>query len=300
MSDSPKPKLRWFRYTLRTLLLFVTIASVAFGGLGYKMRRAKQQQEAVQMISKLSGWVRYDYQYDADLHRFHTHDLPPGPEWLRNVFGIDFFSNVTYANLGFQEPATGLRYIGTLTELRTLDISDADIGDLDMKNLHGLKHLQDLIMWRGKRISDAGLEPFAGLTELKRLLLTDSKVKGDGLKYLEGLSKLRMLRLDGNPLNDEGLKHLEGLKSLEVLDLPATNVTDVGLSHLRGLTQLKTLSLHHTHITDAGLIHLRGLSQLTELGVPDTQVTSDGCEELLKFVPGLKIIRSSSACEDAI
>src|SRR5215475_8806822 len=78
------PKRRWFRYSLRTLLVFVTLASAGFGWLGYKVRQAKRQQDTILAIMKLGGTVIYDYEYEgAPL---------PGPKWLRDLIGVDFFA----------------------------------------------------------------------------------------------------------------------------------------------------------------------------------------------------------------
>ena len=63
---TPKPKLRWFQFTLRTLLVFVTLFAIACSWLGVKMQSARRQQETVAAILKDGGFVLYDYQFPAD------------------------------------------------------------------------------------------------------------------------------------------------------------------------------------------------------------------------------------------
>ena len=93
MSDVPQPRLRWYQFSLRSLLLFVFACSLAFGWLGVKMQRAREQKQAVEAIEKLGGSVAYDYQYDAS-GSWITGAKPPGPTWLREILGDDLFANV--------------------------------------------------------------------------------------------------------------------------------------------------------------------------------------------------------------
>lgn len=62
-SKSAKPRRRWFRYSLRTLFVVMTIAAV---WLGLTMKRIRDQERGVARILELDGYVRYDYQVDAN------------------------------------------------------------------------------------------------------------------------------------------------------------------------------------------------------------------------------------------
>ena len=48
MSESPTPKLRWYQFSLRSLLLFVLACSLVCSWLGVKMQRAREQKQAVE------------------------------------------------------------------------------------------------------------------------------------------------------------------------------------------------------------------------------------------------------------
>lgn len=61
MSDTkqqPKRKRRWLRYSIRTLLIVVTIFCVA---LGYWVNRANRQRDVVKWVEENGGSVTYDF-----------------------------------------------------------------------------------------------------------------------------------------------------------------------------------------------------------------------------------------------
>src|SRR5690349_9024205 len=76
-----KLKRRWLRYSLRTLLLLVTLFCV---WLGIQVDRAHKQQHAVRELRRLGGRVLYDCRPDTDRE-------PSGPAWLRKLIGQDYF-----------------------------------------------------------------------------------------------------------------------------------------------------------------------------------------------------------------
>ena len=87
-----KPKRRWFKFSLRTLLVVMTALCV---WLGFKVNAARRQKEAVTAIFKAGGTVSFDYQMvpDGPLYddfKIDTAALPRGPDWLRHIFGDDF------------------------------------------------------------------------------------------------------------------------------------------------------------------------------------------------------------------
>jgi hypothetical protein len=84
-----KPNRRWFRFSLRTLLVFVTIACAGFGWLGMKVRQARRQKDAVVAIRELRGMVTYDYEEGSHQR------IPPQSARLWKWMGVDFFQNVS-------------------------------------------------------------------------------------------------------------------------------------------------------------------------------------------------------------
>src|SRR6187402_737139 len=96
-----KPKRSLLTFSLRTLLVLVTVVSIA---LGLQVKRAREQREAVTAILQQQSAKRsvfYDYQrvrvgaQAGGRRYFHSYDGElPEPQWLIDLAGIDFFHNV--------------------------------------------------------------------------------------------------------------------------------------------------------------------------------------------------------------
>jgi hypothetical protein len=225
-------KLRWYQYSLGALMLLVLLVSLGMSWVAVKMKSARQQKEAVEEIEKLGGGVLYDYQIQQPGGLLPgTH--PPGPAWLRNLLGEDFFTTVVYASFVYS-PVTdaGLEHLKGLTRLRGLAIVEA-------------------------KATGVGLEPLKGMAQLQTLDFDLTPITDVGLKYLKGLRHLQLLHLGRTKVTDAGLEHLKVLTQLRTLDLWDTQVTDAGLEHLKGLRQLETLSLKRTRVTDGGVKRLQ-------------------------------------------
>jgi internalin A len=218
MPDQPPPacRRRWFRISVRALILLVFVFAV---WLGHAVHRARLQRDAVVAVERAGGAIRYDWQFQNG--RLIARATPRVPRWLVDFLGIDHFGNVV---------AVDLRGCGHI-----IDLSKT---------------------WEGESIpcdTDQVLAHVGNLGRLEDLCLEGSSVSDTGLERLEGLSRLRRLNLDYTRVTDAGLAHLRGLSGLEHLDLFEAPVTDGGLAHLEGLTKLRWLSLSNTEATDAGM-----------------------------------------------
>jgi Leucine-rich repeat (LRR) protein len=253
---------RFLRFSLRELIVFVIVVGV---GLGWIVRQAHVQRDAVAAIEGAGGAVRYDWEFN------NGKDLPGGkpraPRWLVNLIGVDYFGHVTAAVAHHMSARTShavIAQVGRLTRLQSLNLHDSSITDL------GLVHLK-------------------GLTNLSVVLLYRTQVSDAGLVHLKGLTNLSYLSLDGTQVSDAGLVHVKRLTNLSSLSLERTQISDAGLVHLQGLTNLIALSLERTQVSDAGLVHLKGLTNLSVLLLECTQVTDAGVNELKRALPSLRI-----------
>ncbi len=258
---------RRFQFSLRSMMLFVTVVAVVCSWFAVKMQQENRQREVVERAEKGGGFVWYDYQFvmDRDIPVTLPSLEPPCPLWFRNLVGADFLSDVE-----------GLRYKRAT--------------DAELVHLNGLTGLKTLGV-NGTEITDAGLVHLRELTGLESLYLHNTRVTDSGFAHLKGLTGLYALYLGDTRTTDTGLMHLKGLTNLEMLWLNNTEVTDAGLVHLKGLTSLEWLSLYDTQITDTGLEHLKGLTNLAWLNLRSTKVTDDGMQDLQKALPNCDIFR---------
>ncbi len=228
MNEPRAPRLRWFQYSLRTLFIAVFLVSIGMSWVAVRIERARREREAAAALMKLGGYVLYDYQQDQSGNSLPVAD-PPGPGWLRNILGENFFATVVCVYLDSSaQRDSDLAPLKELTQLQRLELSGADV-------------------------TDAGLEHLKGLTQLQRLVLTGTRVSDAGLEHLRRLTQLQLLNLAHTQVTDAGLEHLKGLAQLKELNLSYTHVTDAGLEHLKGLTQLRALKLRETNVTDEGV-----------------------------------------------
>ncbi len=93
--EGRQPKRRRFQYRLRSLLILMTVICI---WLGIIVKRARDQQEAVEFIKENGATVTYDYQFDGTGNG-NPNAMPPGPAWLRRIIGDDFFVNVIVVEL---------------------------------------------------------------------------------------------------------------------------------------------------------------------------------------------------------
>ena len=56
--DKPKPRRRWFQFSLRTLLIVVTLSAGVLGWVGWKMEQGRRQRVVIVWLEKMEaeGW----------------------------------------------------------------------------------------------------------------------------------------------------------------------------------------------------------------------------------------------------
>ncbi|MCH8045611.1 MAG: hypothetical protein IID44_18015 [Planctomycetes bacterium] len=244
---------------MKTLLIVMTVAIVAFGvWVQYMRQRAQENRERVAAVQKakaaieeLGGTVASTYEkrrtqtwLEKQLDDPGGADDPVG--FLKIVEVQLYWSDKTTAN--------DLEHLKLMKDLNALHLSHTPVTDAGLEHLKGLTNLGHLGLSFTK-VTDAGLEHLQGLTKLSALGLEHTKVTGAGLEHLKELPQLRNLFLSYTDVADT--EHLGGLTNLEYLMLDNTRVTDAGLEHLDGLTNLQRLYLSDTNVTDAGVAKLQ-------------------------------------------
>ena len=226
-TTTPKPRRRWLQFSLRTMLILMLVISVPLGWFTYRLNQARKQRAVIDAIHALGGSTEYDGEsgsytegsypsmaFGLDSLGFPDPPGCPAPVWLRRCLGDDFFVRIV-----------GVR------------------GDSDdvLERAARLPHLSSL------SVGPLHRNPYASYP------VTDA-----GLEHLKESSQLRTVMLNQTRVTDAGLIHLSWLIQLQHLDLSGTQVTDAGLTHLRGLTQLQYLNLSGTQVTAARVAELKG------------------------------------------
>jgi Leucine-rich repeat (LRR) protein len=276
-TPAPKPTKRkrpWLRFSLRTFFLVVTALCI---WIGIRVNAARHQREAIAAILKAGGSVTFDYQLIAGSGRPGTSATspaanPPGPVWLRDLIGEEFFRTavaVTFDYRAHQRSLTTseLAELSKLPALRTLSAVNSPFSRVRQSK------------------SAAGGESASAWSSLSRALsfgLTETLIDTTGMKQIGRLTNLRELTLDNNQITDVGLSHVKSLTQLETLNLNNTEITGTGLQSLNS-EFLGSLELQNTDVDDLGLLKIGEFANLKTLKLDGTLVTDFGLESLCRL-----------------
>jgi len=226
---------RHFQFSIRSLLVLTVAVAILCSWMAVEMKMAREQKVALNELRKLPGYVFYEWQLDASGKQLPKAQ-PAQPEWLRKLFGDDFFWSV-----------------------EMLYFSSSQITDAELARIAGLTQLRHL--WLGgthvvakgpvinNDIADRGLA---------HISVINNDITDRGLAHISRLTQLQDLQVDEAQITDKGLAHLARLTQLNYLSLSDNpQITDAGLAHLAGLTQLRALFLYNRQVTDEGVKKLQ-------------------------------------------
>ncbi len=209
---------RRLQYSLRTLLIFVTLCAVLCSGLGYK-RRVEQHRELIRQEFRQLG-------YDVNWDSAHWWSMEP-----------------TYASF------TPNNYFHLPRLYTGNEITDDQLNELKPR----LQSVEILFL-DGTAVTDRGMEHFEDMKELRALGLGSTAVTDVGLRHLAQLTRLEALFLGGTGIPDRDVAWYARFCKRQDLTTPvASKVTDAGMASLRQLTRLRQLNLRMTDVTDSGL-----------------------------------------------
>jgi hypothetical protein len=187
---------RWFQFSLKTMLVVMTLVGMGLGWLAYERNEVRKGQEAIAAMEPLLAVI-----FDKE--------QPFRPRWLRPLLGDNSAGEV----------------VDVITQSN-------HVTDAELVHLKGLRRLE-LLNIAHTEVTDAGLVQLKGLTQLRRLYFDGTEVTDAGLVHLTGLTELELLELEETQVTDAGLVHLRGLKKLKTLILYKTKVTELGVRELQ-------------------------------------------------------------------
>ena len=176
-----------------------------------------------------------------------------------------------------------------------VDLRASWVGDSDLAGLAGISTLKRLDLSE-TRISDHGLRELKNAPAIADLNLRYAELITDqGVAALRTWKHLQRLNLEGTKITDSALQQLSGLTSLEELNIGSVQVTDAGTEALTSLVNLKALTLGANKLTDAGLQPLRQMPGLTFLDLGGVQRQDSGSWSVSFTQPGLEAIATLKA-----
>ncbi len=93
----------------------LVLVVVVGGWLGWIVRCARVQGEAVAIIGKAGGMVEYNWELSNGIR--NPNAKPWAPKWLVDRIGIDYFGTVVRIHIGSKTTDAELAQIGRLRDL---------------------------------------------------------------------------------------------------------------------------------------------------------------------------------------
>ncbi|MCB1277446.1 G protein-coupled receptor LGR4 [Prosthecobacter sp.] len=150
-------------------------------------------------------------------------------------------------------------HLGHINTLESLNVISTKANDEWIKPLGQLTNLKSLRFTNNGKLTDAGMEIFAGLNNLENFSFVGTAITGRAYAKCADWSKVTKVSHRGSSIDDEGLKELcEHLPNLESISLAHAKFTDAGAPNLAKLTKLKGLELG-AHATPAALNNIVAL-----------------------------------------
>jgi hypothetical protein len=222
------------RYSLRGLIILVTLVCVFFGWFAVGMHRAAKQATAVKALH--AGQVAVIYDYMVDKFGSPTGSGRPPSGVLRRYLGTDFFSKVIRVEFpAGQLPQCGLSPLQNLRGVRHLSLRGSMLGDRDVHidAMNGLRCIDAAFT----NITDATINRLATIKGLISLDLSGTRVTDASLQNLGKNSTLNVLTLEEVDLSEHAVQQLK--KENPSLNVEWSNApSSKHLSAARNLAQL--------------------------------------------------------------
>ena len=165
------------RFSVHTLIVLVLVIGA---GLGFIVRSAHTQRDAVAAIKSAGGTIYYDWEWNNGAPI--SGRRPWGPAWLSAMIGVDYFGHVTFVKgpSSMTPAADVMAAVAHLTQIQYLNVGQSYVTDADLVHLARLTRLEDLFLSNGQ-ITDAGMEHLSGLTNLASLSLNFTRITDAGM-----------------------------------------------------------------------------------------------------------------------
>ena len=270
------------RFSLRVLLVLITLGSIA---LGVIVNRAERQRKAVAWINEHQGHVIYAH---APVGFPPKPEVLPAPQWMINTLGEHYFfrpESVTLRNLQGNEdlsPLNGLptvhrvslehssltgkqsRQLSQVPSIHELNLYDSELTDDALAELNNAKNLRNLSVWYC-RLSAKQTQTIFELAQLKQIYFAacelDLSQVGDGSR----LNNLEMLYFAEGTIATRGdLGQLASLPKLQEVMLSA-DWDSRTYAALQRQQALATVFIYHGELSQAELESLAAIPNVRDM-----------------------------------
>lgn len=270
------------RFSLRVLLVFVTLGGIA---LGVIVNRAERQRKAI-------AWIK---EHQARVVYAHTPrgfppkpEVLPAPQWLINILGEHYFfhpQSVTLENVQGNEdlsPLYGLptvdrislehssltgkqlRQLSQMSGISELNLDDSELTDDAFAELQNASNLRNLSVMRC-RLSATDTKTIFELTQLKQIYFSACELDLSQVRDGSRLNNLEMLYFAEGTLATRGdLGRLAPLPKLQEVMISA----DWDLQTYAALTRqpaLATVFINHGELSRAELESLAAIPNVRDM-----------------------------------
>ena len=140
--------------------------------------------------------------------------------------------------------------------------------------------LREVIIRDAQKVTDAGLQHLASLSQVETIDLSGTPIHGQGLRALARCNRLRCLRLNRTAVRDAAFEAIADLDNLAVLDLNDTPISGEGFRHLRKMDHLEEISLQRTCLSEDGLLCVSQLPHVARLDLKNARLSGTGVQYL--------------------
>lgn len=209
-------------------------------------------------VRQMLGLDETDVIFSNDLWDISYFDVPVEAKNYEDLRYMIFLENLIITD----GPSGQLDVLSSLTNLKSLSITNTAVSSEDIQLISNLAKLENLTLSGGGVSSIAGFEK---LTAMKNLDLSNNSIRN--ISPIASMTGLQTLYLQENALTD--LSALSGLSGLTTLDI-SYNAVD-SLVPLSSLTALSWLDVSYNSLTD--LICASTMTGLQYLAVSNNAIT---------------------------
>jgi hypothetical protein len=289
MPDDParkaRPKRR-FRYTLRALLVFITLFML-WGG--YHSERAHRERAVEKLVTRHSLGVGYASTTATFAPPIWYQRIVTSIWGERFIAGISFDEDITLADAKIVANLPNLKYVWI--QSRTSDRIPSDgptapttrLADGVLPTILADRSLTDVRV-QGLLLSDADFAAIAGHRTLRIVSLYQTNVSDDTLTPILSLPRLQAIEIGFfSQVTGKHLGSAPGSGSLQRVACKHTALDPGFASYLSKCPNLTELNLISSPVGDEFLVPLEASPRLRDLSLLETRVTDKSVTSLARI-----------------